>query len=163
MCMLRYVQGASNRRSCLQYTCWCSFMRCVVCYSFELHHAVLFYWCVKTIVFKPHWNWYHMSYWEILWSFRTSITLKKGDNHLCLTKEKYAKCLSEVKAAKILSNKQSIHHRWLKRFDVWVTKFIPFSVFCLYIFVLCSFWTFSTVKKNFLTFTVFSWNMRFYQ
>jgi hypothetical protein len=38
-----------------------------------------------------------------------ALAPKKGDNHLCLIKEQYAKCVSEVKAAKILSNKQSVH------------------------------------------------------
>jgi hypothetical protein len=55
-----------------------------------------------------------MSYWEILWSFRTSI---RFNNIFYLTEEKYAKW-SEVKAVKVLSNKQSVHYRQLKPFDV---------------------------------------------
>jgi uncharacterized protein YacL len=81
-------------------------------FTIVLSFVVLFYF---TEVLKPLFlNFLEM---DITWLIERfygvlgqALSLKKGDNFFYLTEEKYAKCMSEVKAAKILPNKQSLHY-----------------------------------------------------
>ena len=42
----------------------------------------------------------------------------KKDNNFYLTSERYNSVLNEVKVAKSVKGKQTVHYRWLKGYDV---------------------------------------------
>lgn len=46
------------------------------------------------------------------------LVANKKDNNFYLNKDKYAKCLEEVKTAKNVKKKKSIHYRRIKRYDI---------------------------------------------
>ena len=43
---------------------------------------------------------------------------KTKDDNFCLTSERYNSLLNEVKEAKSVKGKQTVHHRRLKRYDI---------------------------------------------
>lgn len=46
------------------------------------------------------------------------LVASKKDNNFYLDKDKYAKCLEEVKTAKNVKKKEAVHYRRIKRYDI---------------------------------------------
>lgn len=59
-----------------------------------------------------------MSMKQRFYEIMDELVANKKDNNFYLDKDKYAKCLEEVKTAKNIKKKEAVHYRRIKRYDI---------------------------------------------